>query len=169
MANIALRLPIDRDLVNLMLSCRTTRVAIDHPHSYVWHDRYAESFDLPHGLSTVEVYKKYVSLQSLKVSTQGRQTRNGGIRVLKDHAPAILGLVKGMSAVTSMKNFLIFIDDTFTRWVVIQLALFHLLPTRFDECCTMTRHDVLWIHHVKCAFSRKCYLLSLLWSFRSFH
>lgn len=58
-----------------MLTCRQTHAAVNHLKSAVWRSRYADKYDLPPGLTTVEIHKRYVKLSNLVAITQSRNLR----------------------------------------------------------------------------------------------
>ena len=58
--NVGLFLPDDEDLANFMASCDEARFALLTSRSGIWRTRYADSFDLPEGLSASSVFSSYI-------------------------------------------------------------------------------------------------------------
>ena len=79
-----------------MLTCKTLRAAVEHPRSYVWRIRYKQKYDLPPGLDTPTIWKKYASKEALISFAEEQRYLCVFEGRFDQYIDALLDLVKGM-------------------------------------------------------------------------
>ena len=101
---IAILLPTDRALVNMMLVCKTTRAAIEHPRSSVFPQRFACTYDLPPGLDSGTIWRKYAARHAMLRRVDGAKDFVA-LKKLRPYVATWLDLIKGQSWYLSFCHF----------------------------------------------------------------